>query len=237
MESIFVLQDCFERLYALSIPFGEFINLHFDKIDKDWFKKFVRNNKAYGRFKKYVREKNNANDLDIYFQCKLLLNNWLMLKRNFPDEDNFFSKETKDIILQVRNIRNETMHPVHKKYSYEDLLDFRKQMENLANKINTSMEECLDKLNKKNKDKLIKILKENVTSKALACNNLPEDIKQSVSNTELRLENKRTAKEILDFFYDALNSDRGNKIYKAFQENNLKGFEDCVDLIEEAFYS
>lgn len=237
MESIFVLQDCFERLYALSVPFGTFINNHFDKIDKDWFRKYVLTNKSYSKFKKNLKGKTSAADLDICFQCKLLLNNWNLLKKHFPDEKDFFNNDTKLTILAVRNIRNETMHPVHTKHSYDDLKNYRKQMEALAEKLGTTIDNCLDNLNNSSKEKLIKILKDNVTSKALACDALPEDIKISVRNTEKRLENKRTAKEILDFFYDALKSKRGGKIYEAFQKNNLKGFEDCVDLIEEAFYS
>ena len=39
MESIRVLQDTFEQLYALSFPMGQYLDSHLPKLEKDWFKK------------------------------------------------------------------------------------------------------------------------------------------------------------------------------------------------------
>ena len=39
MESIRVLQDTFEQLYALSFPMGQYLDSHLPKLEKDWFNK------------------------------------------------------------------------------------------------------------------------------------------------------------------------------------------------------
>lgn len=86
MESIRVLQDTFEWLYALSFPFGEYLDSHLCKLDKNWFTSiFLADEKNPDN---YIG-KSRASDLDIYYQAKLLTNNWYKLKKAFPQRKTF----------------------------------------------------------------------------------------------------------------------------------------------------
>ena len=76
-----------------------------------------------------------------------------------------------------------------------------------------------------------------VIDSAIASPELDEKIKASVKNTAERLSKKTSAREIVDFFNDALLANKGKEIYQAFQKIGLKGFEDIGYLIEEAYYS
>lgn len=69
MESIRVLQDIFEQLYALSFPMGQYLDSHLPKLEKDRFNKIFLDEESNPDNYRY---KSCASDLDIYYQAKLL---------------------------------------------------------------------------------------------------------------------------------------------------------------------
>ena len=76
-----------------------------------------------------------------------------------------------------------------------------------------------------------------IITPAIESTELDEKIKASVKNTAERLSKKPSAREIVDFFNDALLANKEKEIYQAFHKIGLKGFEDIGYLIEEAYYS
>lgn len=95
MESIRVLQDTFEQLYALSFPMGQYLDSHLPKLEKDWFKKLFLEEESNPE---NYRSKSCASDLDIYYQAKLLNKFWYKLKKLFPEESHFYEDSNKQLI-------------------------------------------------------------------------------------------------------------------------------------------
>ncbi len=234
MESIRVLQDTFEWLYALSFPLGEYLDAHLQKLDDNWFQNiFLSEEKNTDN---YIG-KSKASDLDIYYQAKLLTKNWYKLKKLFPEENHFYEDHNRNLILAIKDIRNDIMHTDHSEYSYNDFYKDREIIKQAAVLFQTSIDKLILDLHRAEKQKLLKIINDEVLTPALACEELPENIKASVKNTADRLAKKTSARKIVDFFRDALLANKGKEIYKAFHSCGLKGFEDIGYLIDEAYYS
>jgi len=83
------------------------------------------------------------------------------------------------------------------------------------------------------REELLDYIKEEVVDKALACEVLDPDIKESVENTRQALERKQTVKEIMDYFNDSLESRRGKQIVAEFRKHGLKAFEDIVEEVKK----
>lgn len=64
---------------------------------------------------------------------------------------------------------------------------------------------------------------------------LDEDSKESLKNTIIRLEQKKSVKEIIDFYYDALLAKRGKQMCEALHKAGFKAFEDIKDEIKIKF--
>ena len=234
MESIRILQDTYELLYALSFPMGKYLDSHMLKLNSNWFKEmFLANEKTQAQF----HGKTCASDLDIYFQAKIFKNYWFALQKQFPDEYKFYNTKNKYLISDIQDIRNNIMHVDHSDYSYADFLDFQKKIKDAANLFNTDLEMLINELHYEEKNKLLIVITREVLNPAIQCKNLNEDIKASVSDTLNRLSAKSSAREIHDFFIDALKAKKGKEVYAELKKCGLKGFEDIIDLIDEAYYS
>ena len=110
MESIRILQDTYELLYALSFPMGQYLDSHMKKINENWFQEMFI---AHEETKKQFDKKKCASDLDIYFQAKIFKNYWLALQRQFPEEYKFYNQKNKYLISDIQDIRNNIMHVDH----------------------------------------------------------------------------------------------------------------------------
>ena len=234
MESIRVLQDTFEQLYALSFPMGQYLDSHLPKLEKDWFNKLFLDEESKAE---NYRSKNCASDLDIYYQAKLLNKFWYKLKKLFPDESHFYEESNKQLVNDIKDIRNKIMHVDHADYSYTDFYNDRQTIKQVAILFGTPIEKLIRDLHESEKQKLLRIIHDEVIAPAIASTELDEKIKASVKNTAERLSKKTSAREIVDFFNDALLANKGKEIYQAFHKIGLKGFEDIGYLIEEAYYS
>lgn len=82
--------------------------------------------------------------------------------------------------------------------------------------------------NKYQKEQLLDFINEKVLSKAIACEGLDEKTKRSIQNTYDRLKIKKSVKEIIDFFEDALLSIEGQSIHDKLRDLDLLGFEEIA---------
>jgi hypothetical protein len=87
------------------------------------------------------------------------------------------------------------------------------------------------------KDKIISIIEEKVLLKAVNCEELAPEIKISVDRTTLRLHSMRTIEETIGFFNNAIRSERGIIVQRGLHEQELLGFEDIKDEINEIYNS
>lgn len=79
------------------------------------------------------------------------------------------------------------------------------------------------------KKQIMTLINEKVFHPALNCPYIEEDIKESVRNTYDRMIIKSNVDGIIDFFNDALISNRGRHIMETFHKYGLKAFEDIAD--------
>lgn len=125
----------------------------------------------------------------------------------------------KDLVL-IRNVQNiealQTIRELLSEIAYANL-------ELLAYKIH--VKEVLAH-NLAKKKELISILYDEVLEPALQNNNLDQDIKDSIENTEKRIRSKNTIAGVIEFYYDALMSKRGQFIREQLNQAGLKSFED-----------
>lgn len=233
MESIRILQDTYELLYALSFPMGKYLDTHMPKLNPNWFDNFLAGEKKQKQFE----GKNCASDLDIYFQAKIFKNYWFALQRQFPDEYKFYNQKNKYLITDIQEIRNNIMHVDHSDFTYSDFLTFQKKIQEAAKLFNSNIDELIIELHNKEKKKLLEIIKKEVLNPAIESEKLNNDIKASVKDTLNRLSSKASAREIHEFFHDALNAKKGKEVYSELKKSTLKGFEDIIDLIDQVYYS
>jgi len=85
--------------------------------------------------------------------------------------------------------------------------------------------------NDKLKAEILSIIENKVLLKAVNCEVLPHDIKLSVDRTTLRFQSMRTIEEIVGFFKNAMNSERGIAVEAALHKEGLPAFEDIKDEI------
>lgn len=83
---------------------------------------------------------------------------------------------------------------------------------------------------------LFDLINEKVLIPAMNCNNLNEDIKESVKNTFEILKKKETVKEIFDFFNGALDSRRGKQVYEELKKHKLTAFEDILSDVRKLYH-
>jgi len=76
------------------------------------------------------------------------------------------------------------------------------------------------------RQQVLDLIETRVIEPALNCKTLPEDIKESVVRTLIKLETFNTITDIDSFFTGALKSPRGEEVYKALHNNHLSAFED-----------
>jgi len=82
---------------------------------------------------------------------------------------------------------------------------------------------------------ILSIIENKVLLKAINSEILPLDIKLSVDRTTLRLQSMRTIEEIIGFFNNAMNSERGIVVENALHKAKLIAFNDIKDEINKIY--
>lgn len=83
----------------------------------------------------------------------------------------------------------------------------------------------------------MKVIADKVLIPALNCEVLDNETKESVQRTYDRLKQKTRAKEIIDFFDNALEGKHGKDVHDGLMKAGLKyGFEEINDLVHSVYY-
>lgn len=115
------------------------------------------------------------------------------------------------------------MHVDHADYSYTDFYNDRQIIKQAAILFGTPIEKLIRDLHESEKQKLLRIIHDEVIDPAIASPELDEKIKASVKNTAERLSKKTSAREIVVFFNNAL---LANKEY-GFEVEEKHEYEIC----------
>jgi hypothetical protein len=221
MESIRILQNTYEKLYALTPVLKKFIQTEYDKLDK------LQKQKIF-------KFSNITQHQDIYYHLRFLIENWNILKLN--SKTKFFTEENYRLFVDesgtsksVYRIRNSVMHPDASEYSIDIYKGWNNTLEEAAKQLNSDLRELMIKLHEKEKNRLLTLIKSEVTTPAINSGKLDEETLKSIIDTEKRLESQLTAAGIVAFFEDALRADNGKNIGKILEDNDLKSFEKIKD--------
>lgn len=136
----------------------------------------------------------------------------------------------------LQDLRNKIAHPEHRHYTDTEYWQAIKTIDTAAHFFGYSIKDLLHEIHQQEKAKILGIIQQKVLAPAIDCDTLDPDIKKSVVDTLERLRKKSTAREIVDFFNDALDAKRGKVVYAALKSNGLTGFEDIKSLVLDCYY-
>lgn len=172
----------------------------------------------------------------IFITILLDKNVWFNLKNSSPNARNFFTKENKDLLFNIKKIRNNISHPSLVVYTIKDYQLWESEIESAAQLFGTNLSELKVELHELERRKLLEMILSKVVNPALSNPNIKNKTKNSIENTKLRLEQQNNAQGIIFFFTDSLNSLRGKEIQKELHQNNLQAFEDIQEEVLNAYY-
>lgn len=237
MESIRILQDTYEKLYAITPPLADFLEIELKKLSNYWKDDYVT---PMLQKKGVFKEWNHLYEIDSYYLLEILRNYWKEFSKK--TDSNFFSKNNYELFVNRNNrnsliaIRNEVSHPEYWDYEEDIYHNWNESFLQAAEQLGTALSELLYELHKPEKERILNIIFTKVINPALNSSVLPNDILQSIRDTKNRLEAQNTAAGIIAFFTDALHSVRGKKIYEEFCKNNMQSFESIKDEVLYAYY-
>ena len=228
MESIRILQNTYEKLYAITPVLKSFLKTEYDKLEKS-------------EKQRIYKPSNLSHHQDIYYHLRFLMENWNILK--FNSKTKFFTEKNKLLFVDenetsksVYRIRNCVMHPDASEYSIDIYKGWNSTLEEAAKQLNSDLRELMIKLHEKEKNRLLSLIKSEVTTPAIKSDKLDEETLNSVIDTEKRLESQLTAAGIVAFFEDALRADNGKNIGKILEGKKLKSFEKIKDDVLAKYY-
>ena len=239
MESIRILQDTYEKLYAITPLLGDLLEEEFERLSNlDWrdyyVDSFLQLKKVYNKDWKKLRE------IDSYYLLELLRKNWNIFSKN--SNSVFFKKKNFDLFVNRHNpnsiirIRNEVSHPEYWDYNIETYRSWKNSLEKAAIELGSDMKEILYELHRPEKEKILKFIFENTTNITLQSDKLPDNIRKSVERTKSIMEQQTTAGGIMAFFSDALKSIRGQQVVAELKKLGLPLFEDIKDEVFDMYY-
>ena len=203
-----------------------FLNEMLPQVSCNWFDDCVygalQGNQTYGN-----TAFDSLSDLDVYATLKVIEKNWNRMK--LRNQNKFSNRK---IITEVQDIRDSVAHHYNRKFN-----DDKKTIITFAHWLGTELEDALIKLHEKEKERILKVIADKVLIPALNCEVLDNETKESVQRTYDRLKQKTRAKEIIDFFDNALEGKHGNDVHDGLMKAGLKyGFEEINDLVHSVYY-
>jgi hypothetical protein len=236
MPSRETLASLFENLLALGKPLADMLGRLLPELDPhNWWQSCVVA-KADKDDVRIINEKGKTSldELDIAILLKIMIRNWNGLSALHKHK---FTAKKMNLVRSVREIRNKTMHLTVKDIADENFGSDFETLKRFAEFIGTDMDYSVEMFYKAHeqeqdaarKDRLYDLLDTKIFMPAINSSLLVEDIKESVKDTQERVKNKNTSKEISDFFYDALVARRGKQVYEALKDAGLLSFEDVID--------
>ena len=240
MESIRILQNTYEMLYAITPILGNLMELEFDNFEPfNWQDKYV--NSFLHKKKKQIKW-THLKEIDLYYLLAILSERWIDFKQH--SKTSFFTNENKLLFIgdvkenkySILNIRNEVSHPEYWNYEMTVYTKWKESLELAAKKLGSDIPTLLNELHTKEKNRLLKFIETKVILPALESNKIDEDLKEKIRNTHERLKVQTTAAGIIYFFEDALRASGGKKIGKILEANDLDSFEKIKDDVLDSYY-
>lgn len=237
MESIRILQDTYENLYALTAPIAALLEKEMKKIS-GWKTECdailsVKTTKPKTRWTHF-------NELDLYYLLKILERRWLALqnisqKKFFSPENNklFVDKNNENSIMSIRNV---VAHPECMEYNTETYYAWNESFDDAAKAFGSTIKKLTADLHEKEKKKIVDFISERVFDKALREPALPDEVRVSVVNTRKRLEKQKNASDIMLFIEDMPDRSRGRHIRDVFHSMGLSAIEDILDDVKKMYY-
>ncbi|MBB5225923.1 hypothetical protein DYE50_11355 [Treponema ruminis] len=239
MESIRILQDTYEKLYAITPKLGNLLETEFSQLNQvDWRDYYV--DSFLQKKKVFKKEWNHLYEIDSYYLLELLKENWNLFREK--SDSNFFNLDNFNLFVNRRNkvsiisIRNEVAHPEYWDYDIETYRAWKKSLDKAAFELGSDMSELLYELHKPEKDKMLSYILDNTTNITLKSEKLSDDIRNSVLKTKSIMEQQTTAAGIIAFFSDALKSLRGQQVVAELKKLGLPLFEDIKDEVFDMYY-
>ena len=239
MESIRILQDTYEKLYAITPPLGDLIEEALRALSPQ----FWRDDYVTPIFQKkgFLKDDwTHLYEIDSYYLLEILSKRWRVLSEN--SNGKFFSKKNWTLFVDINNessiisIRNEVSHPEYWNYEISTYNAWHESLEKAAVALGSSLPELLYELHEPERRKMLDIILSHVVEPALQSKELPSEILKSIEDTKNRLETQKTASGIMAFFTDALHSERGKQIYDALKKSGLSSFEAIEREVRDAYY-
>jgi hypothetical protein len=192
-------------------------------------------------------------ELDMAMLINILMDNFAELKYSYNKLDRreyfqYYGKfDNERLVKLMKKHRNEIAHP--KTLNIEsmnnilrDFIEFGEYIDadpEIIRSIEIIKSEYSEYVpyppNEKEKTERNLFIENEVIRPALNNKELDEDIRNSVLTTLFRLRNKKTAKEIDEFFIEAQSSKRGVKVKEELNKLGLKAFEDISDEYTKKF--
>lgn len=240
MESIRILQDTYEKLYAITPPLRKLIEKELSALSPNWIEEYIV--PFFKAKKKSYNKYTLLNEIDSYYLLEILRKYWDYL--SYKSHSKFFSEKNKRLFVDKDKnnkssliyIRNKVAHPERWSYGIATYNAWHDSLEKAAVALGSSLKKLLGELHKSEREKILKIIFDNVIDPALQSTVLPPEILKSIEDTKRRLEMQNTASGIMAFFTDALHSERGKQIYEAFEKHGMASFESIKDEVQKAYY-
>lgn len=239
MENIHAMQDLLEQMYAICIPFENFIKIYFEQLTPvGWFKSrvadLIENN--YKKDAYYYEEPKSLENLDFAQLIYVLRNktNWYNLRDTFYSSK-LFTQANYDLLKNAKDIRDRVAHHYHAGENLKQYYDDCATLETLAEFFGTTIETCIRELHVSEKVEINEIISKKVIVPALLSPSLDQKTKDSVKDTEKRLNAMVRASGVYDFFRYSLEGIRGKEICENLHKNKLLAFEDIKYEVENAY--
>ena len=178
MESIRILQDIFERLYALSVPMRDFLEDELSALSRNWWCDCVE--PTLGRENTFMygdTSRITLDDVDIYYLTKIILKNWPRLRENSCGKYEFTQKH-RDNFRRLQEVRNRIAHPEHRHYTAEEYKEYLEVINTAASFFGKEIAALIQELHQQEKAKILGIIQQKVLEPAIACKTLDQDIKK-----------------------------------------------------------
>ena len=240
MESIRILQDTYEKLYAITPPLRKLIEKELSALSPNWIEEYIV--PFFKAKKKSYNKYTLLNEIDSYYLLEILRKYWDYL--SYKSHSKFFSEKNKRLFVDKDKnnkssliyIRNKVAHPERWSYGIATYNAWHDSLEKAAVALGSSLKKLLGELHEPERRKMLDIILSHVVDPALQSKELPPEILKSIKDTKRRLEMQNTASGIMAFFTDALHSERGKQIYDALKKSGLSSFESIEREVRDSYY-
>ena len=242
METIRILQDTYEKLYALAPVIGDKLEEEFKLLSnldwKDFYVDSVLQEKGC-----FSKEWTHLYELDSYYLLEIMRKHWNLFREK--SQSDFFSKKNYDLFVNrkiddsVISIRNNVAHPEYWDYPEDTYQKWSQSLNLAAECLGTSMSKLLYELHHDEKEKLLNYIfshSTNITMSSPKFVLLSEKTQNSIKETKRRLESQTTAAGIMSLFEDSYFLGKGKKVKEELNQQGLPTFDSILNDVKKLYY-